>query len=147
MAYFVAMPFVRAAAADDVPILSTFEWTVPADAIANGECFVAGETDVVQAWLTYSRGFYKRPYVDQIFVLAKARQRGLGDALLAHVESICPESKLWISTALTNIPMQRLLHRRGYQVSGVIHGLARTPEIVYFKPINLVNNDPLSNIG
>jgi hypothetical protein len=54
--------------------------------------------------------------------------------LLRHLESFCETSKLFISTNLSNLPMQSLLAKLVYVLSGVIHNLDEgDPELVYFK--------------
>jgi len=62
------------------------------------------------------------------------RRKGLADALLGFAETQVPGEALWVSTALGNFPMQTLLNRRGYTHSGVIHDLAKVPELIYHKP-------------
>ena len=50
------------------------------------------------------------------------------------MESLCRTPKLFTSTNLSNLPMQSLLAKLEYQLSGVIHNLDEgDPEIVYFK--------------
>lgn len=44
--------------------------------------------------------------------------------------------KLFTSTNLSNLPMQSLLSKSGYELSGVIHNLdVGDPEIVYYKRV------------
>jgi hypothetical protein len=61
---------------------------------------------------------------------------GAGEALVKHLESLCQTAKLFTSTNLSNLPMQSLLAKMGYILSGVIHNLDEgDPEIVYFKKL------------
>jgi hypothetical protein len=61
---------------------------------------------------------------------------GAGEALVKHLESLCQTAKLFTSTNLPNLPMQSLLAKMGYVLSGVIHNLDEgDPEIVYFKKL------------
>jgi hypothetical protein len=54
--------------------------------------------------------------------------------LLQYMESVCQTPKLFTSTNLSNLPMQSLLAKLNYVLSGVIHNLDESdPEIVYFK--------------
>jgi hypothetical protein len=58
---------------------------------------------------------------------------------MARLESECRTEKLFTSTNLSNLPMQSLLAKRGYKLSGVIDNLdPGDPELVYFK---FVGND------
>jgi hypothetical protein len=62
------------------------------------------------------------------------RRNGAGAALVKHIESLCQTPKLFTSTNLSNLPMQSLLAKLGYILSGVIHNLDEgDPELVYFK--------------
>lgn len=44
--------------------------------------------------------------------------------------------RLWISTNIENLPMQSMLHKRGYQLDGVVNNLGRIPELLYSKTLN-----------
>ena len=82
--------------------------------------------------LDYS--FYEYGFVPLIYVDAGYRCRGAGRLLLGHLESLCRTPKLFTSTNLSNLAMQALLLKRGYQLSGVIHDLDEgDPELVYVK--------------
>ena len=55
-------------------------------------------------------------------------------ALLRHMELCCRTPKLFTSTNQSNLSMQSLLAKLGYESSGLIHNLDEgDPEIVYFK--------------
>ena len=103
--------------------------------IRNGECLVAELDGVVSGYAVVNRTFFDRPFVAFLFVAAESRRIGLCSALLDRIESECGEPKLWISTALENTPMQRNLEKRKYQFAGVVHGLAKIPELIYFKEV------------
>lgn len=69
-----------------------------------------------------------------LYVHANHRRRGAGTALVQHLESLCQTPKLFTSTNLSNLAMQSLLAKLGYELSGVIHNLDEgDPELVYFK--------------
>ena len=71
-----------------------------------------------------------------LFVHRDFRRQGLGQALVAHLESICPREKIFTSTNESNLPMQRLLATQGFRPSGIIHNLDEVdPEIVYVKQL------------
>lgn len=53
---------------------------------------------------------------------------------MQHLETVFQTEKLFTSTNLSNLPMQSLLVRLGYLLSGVIHHLDEgDPELVYVK--------------
>ena len=69
-----------------------------------------------------------------LYVHVDHRRSGTGAALLRHMESLCQTPKLFTSTNLSNLPMQSLLGKLEYELSGVIHNLDEgDPELVYFK--------------
>ncbi len=62
------------------------------------------------------------------------RQRGVATTLMRHFESICRTPKLFTSTNLSNLPMQGLLGKLGYRLSGFIVDLdPGDAELVYVK--------------
>ena len=101
----------------------------------SNEYYVVDVDDDIQAYAECTIWFHHRPFIAKLFVHAKHRRQGLGDGLLAHIESICSHDKLWTSTVLINVPMQRLLHKRGYRMAGVIDHLGNEPELIYYKKL------------
>jgi ribosomal protein S18 acetylase RimI-like enzyme len=103
-------------------------------AIAARECDLAMLDDAVAGFVVLDRSFYGQPFVSLLIVDERRRRRGIGSALMRHVESACPGEKLFTSTNESNTPMQRLCHKLGYIRSGRIENLDDSdPEIVYFK--------------
>lgn len=131
------MSFIRIAVENDLPSIAAFDqWRmVSRQTIAAGECFVAGTGDAVEAYAIRTHWFHGRPFVSMLFVRPECRRTGLGDALLAHLESISTRDRIWISTNSDNVPMQRLLQKRGYESCGVIEKLDPIPELVFSKVI------------
>ena len=104
------------------------------NSVADGSCYVAviDQNAVGYGVLNYT--FYHHGCIDMLYVADDHRRCGVGSALLEQLETLCKTPKLFTSTNLSNLPMQALLSRRGYLLSGVIHNLdARDPEVVYFK--------------
>lgn len=103
-------------------------------AVNAGTCYAAvAERDVIgYGVLNYT--FYHQGCIDMLYVADGQRRRGAGTALLEHMERQCRTPKLFTSTNLSNLPMQALLAKRGYTLSGVIHNLDEgDPEIIYCK--------------
>ena len=102
--------------------------------IASGTCFVATADEEVIGYGVLNYTFYDYGCIDMLYVHAGHRRRGVGAALVRHLESLCRTPKLFTSTNLSNLRMQSLLAKLGYELSGVIHNLDEgDPEIVYFK--------------
>lgn len=105
-------------------------------AVASNTCFVAVADEEVIGYCMLNYTFYSNGYIDMLYVHSDHRRSGVGAALLRHVESLCQTPKLFTSTNLSNLPMQSLLSKSGYQLSGVIHNLDESdPEIVYYKRV------------
>lgn len=103
-------------------------------AVVSGTCFVAVAEEEVIGYGVLNYNFYGNGHIDMLYVHSGHRRHGAGEALLRHMESLCQTPKLFTSTNLSNLPMQALLGKLGYALSGVIHNLDEgDPEIVYFK--------------
>jgi GNAT superfamily N-acetyltransferase len=102
--------------------------------VASGNCFVAVMNETVVGYGVLNYTFHHNGCIDMLYVDSDHRRRGAGAALLKHMESLCETLKLFTSTNLSNLPMQSLLAKLDYVLSGVIHNLDEgDPEIVYFK--------------
>lgn len=102
--------------------------------VVSGNCFVAFAEEEVIGYGVLNYTFYCNGCIDMLYVNSGHRRRGAGEALLQHMESVCQTPKLFTSTNLSKLPMQALLAKLAYVLSGVIHNLDEgDPEIVYFK--------------
>lgn len=102
--------------------------------VASGDCFVAVTDGTVIGYGVLNYTFYYNGCIDMLYVHSGHRRRGAGEALLRHMETLCRTPKLFTSTNLSNLRMQSLLAKLGYELSGVIHNLDEgDPEIVYLK--------------
>ena len=107
-------------------------------ALASGGCFVAADAeDVLSGYAVLEYTFFANGFLSLLFVAPDHRRKGVGAALLRYAQSVCQTPKLFTSTNLSNLPMQALLAKSGYALSGVIHNLDENdPELVYFKPVS-----------
>lgn len=102
--------------------------------VASGNCFVAVINETVVGYGVLNYTFYSNGSIDMLYIDSDQRRCGAGTALMKQMESLCKTPKLFTSTNLSNLPMQSLLTKLGYVLSGVIHNLDEDdPEIVYFK--------------
>ncbi|NJM54307.1 MAG: GNAT family N-acetyltransferase [Blastocatellia bacterium] len=102
--------------------------------VVAGSCFVAIENETVIGYGVLNYTFYYNGCIDMLYIHSDHRRKGAGEALLRHLESVCKTPKLFTSTNLSNLPMQSLLAKFDYVLSGVIYNLDEgDPEIVYFK--------------
>jgi GNAT superfamily N-acetyltransferase len=104
-----------------------------ARSVVAGTCYIAADTQIV-GYATLDYTFYDNGFVSMLYVHPEHRRRGAGTALMKHLESVCHTAKLFTSTNFSNRPMQSLLAKLGYKLSGVIHDLDENdPELVYVK--------------
>ena len=102
--------------------------------VISAHCFVAVIDGKVIGYGVLNYTFYYNGCIDMLYIHSDYRKIGAGAALLRHMELLCHTAKLFTSTNLSNLPMQSLLAKLGYVLSGVIHNLDDDdPEIVYFK--------------
>jgi GNAT superfamily N-acetyltransferase len=137
------MTSIRQAVADDVDALCSLDLIARENVerrefirreVASGNCFVAVVNETVVGYGVLNYTFYYNGCIDLLYIHSDFQRRGAGIALLRHMESLCRTPKLFTSTNLSNLPMQSLLAKAGYELSGVIHNLDEgDPEIVYFK--------------
>jgi len=97
-------------------------------------CHVALEDQDLIGYAVLNYTFFYQGCIDMLYVAGNQRRHGVGTTLLQQVERLCQTPKLFTSTNLSNLPMQTLLAKCGYVISGVIHNLDEDdPEIIYFK--------------
>lgn len=134
----------RLATKNDIERICSFDHTPQQDnerqkfivhSVSSAYCHVAVVDNQVAGYGVLEYSFFGQGFISLLHVHSDYRRRGVGAALMQYLESHCSTSKLFTSTNLSNLPMQSLLARLGYVLSGVIHNLDEgDPELVYFKP-------------
>ena len=105
-----------------------------AGSVTGGTCYVALSGSEIVGYGVLAYTFYRRGWIDLIYVAEARRRQGAGRALIKYMEAQCRTETLFTSTNLSNLPMHALLAKLGYTVSGVIDNLDDgDPEIVYCK--------------
>ncbi|MDH7505110.1 MAG: N-acetyltransferase [Candidatus Acetothermia bacterium] len=103
-------------------------------AVQAGNCYVVETGHLIVGYGVLEYTFYEQGFVSMLHIHPEYRRQGAGTMLMRHMESICQTSKLFTSTNLSNLPIQALLAKLGYELSGVLHHLDRgDPELVYVK--------------
>lgn len=102
--------------------------------VGAANCFIIEAPPHVVGYAVLEYSFYEQGFVSMLYIRPESRRQGGGMRLMQHLESICQTPKLFTSTNLSNLPMQSLLAKMGYTLSGVIEHLDEgDPELVYVK--------------
>lgn len=103
-------------------------------AAITGHCHLILATDAPVGYGILDNTFFGQAFIALLYIHPAYRRHGAGRQLLIYFESISHTPKLFTSTNLSNLPMQSLLARQGFQLSGVIHNLDEDdPELIYVK--------------
>ncbi len=139
----VQQHLIRIATREDSETILAFDLIAQADpkrqafirlSVEQGYCTVVEFEGQAVAYLIMERNFFGWPFIELVYVHTDYRQYGYATALMRYIEATCASEKLFTSTNLSNLPMQRLLEKLGYSISGVVHNLDEgDPEVFYFK--------------
>ena len=103
--------------------------------IVAGECVVAETAGELAGYAVMHYHFFHSGLIDMVIVGQRFRRRGVGRSLVRHLAALCTSEKVWISTNLSNTPMQRLVDAEGFSMCGFIEGLdPGDPELIYSRP-------------
>jgi ribosomal protein S18 acetylase RimI-like enzyme len=102
--------------------------------IQQQQCHVAVFDGAIVGYVILEYTFFGLGFVSLLYTHPEHRRSGIGTRLMQHAEDICTTEKIFTSTNLSNHPMQVLLTRHQYKLSGVIHDLDEgDPELFYVK--------------
>lgn len=134
---------IRPAANSDVDAICEFDHIAQQNnrrrafvgrSVAAGNCFIIEAHHQVVGYAVLEYSFYEQGFISMLYIHPEYRRQGAGMMLMQHLESICQTPKLFTSTNLSNLPMQALLAKLGYKLSGVVHHLDEDdPELIYVK--------------
>lgn len=103
--------------------------------LESGSVRVATQNRSPVGYTVVEPSFFGNDFLALIVVGEQYRRAGIGQLLMADVESTERDTKLFSSTNLSNQVMQRLLARRGWVSSGMVFGLDEgDPELFYQFP-------------
>lgn len=126
-----------------IPLWQRYQLTAPRlqeslnNALARGERLIVADTEegtaVGLAWCLLEGAFGRSPYLRLLGV--SVQQKGLGAALLLHLEQQLEAHTLFLLVSDFNHDAQRFYQRQGYQQIGAIPGyvLPEVTELLYWK--------------
>jgi ribosomal protein S18 acetylase RimI-like enzyme len=136
---------IRKANLEDVPRLKQIDTARALDPrreafierkVSSGQAWVVVVKSEVVAYAVLDYSYFERPTVAMLMVSSQHRRSGIGNQLVEYLEQICDGPEIWTSTNLSNTPMQHLLAKRGYHLTGFIDNLdPGDPELFYFKKL------------
>ena len=137
------MAELRAAVDEDVSAIVAIDPHRPARpgeirALVGGQAsLVAVERGEVVGFVGVKPGhFYRRDFIDLLFVAASQRRQGVGQALLREALRRASTPRVFTSTNQSNTPMRELLHAERWTHSGLLTGLDEDdPELVFFHDV------------
>jgi len=104
--------------------------------LRSGYVWIAERDGSALGYAVASRNFYGYPFIELLKVRRDHRRQGTAGALIAAIEAWVGSGKLFTSTNMSNLPMQRLCERLGFVPSGQIDNLDEgDPELIYFKQL------------
>ena len=107
-------------------------------ALVRGQAsLVAVERGQIAGFLALKPGhFYRRDFIDLLYVAPRWRRHGIGRALMRAALSNASTSRVFVSTNQSNAPMRELLRSEGWTPSGVLTGLDEgDPEHDFFHDV------------
>jgi ribosomal protein S18 acetylase RimI-like enzyme len=138
---------IRLAVASDIPAICAFDQIALVEeerrqfireSVEASAAWLAVQDDAVVGYavLEYPRFFGCSGFISMLYIHAGYRRLGIGETLMHHLERQCRTAKLFSSTNASNLPMQALFAKIGYQRSGIVENLDEDdPELIYFKPL------------
>ena len=98
-----------------------------------GRLVVAERDGEIVGYATHGR-FFEYDFVEMLIVRPSDRRTGVATALVSAIESRSQTGKLFTSTNRSNMAMQRLCARLGFEPSGVVDNLDEgDPEMFFMK--------------
>jgi GNAT superfamily N-acetyltransferase len=102
--------------------------------LAAGAVHLALVDGGIAGFAVLTRSFFREQFIELVFVGEGHRRRGIGFALVTHCVAIAPAQKTWTSTNASNRPMQALLAKAGFILSGRVDNLdPGDPELIYVR--------------
>jgi len=137
---------IRKALKLDFQALKDLDTVVPLDStrpehidewLEHDVVLVAELDNKIVGYGVYNHTFFRQGSVELLMIHSDYRGQKIGEHLLLALEELCDTPRLWVTTNMSNHPMQRLLNRLDYEPGGYIHSLeSGDPELIFFKQMS-----------
>ena len=102
--------------------------------ITTRTCHVAVVDGQVVAFAIVQPSFFGFPFIQFLFVDPLQRRRGVGRALIRHIEAHCPVKKLFVAIERSQVVLQAFFIRAGFVASGSVENVSDIDaHLIYFK--------------
>lgn len=102
------------------------------EAVEKKCCYIVKNGDVIAAYSIINDHFFGQYFLELLIVGKTYRRKGVGTVILEYFKDYDGAGKRFTSTNLSNLPMQKLLEKCGFELCGRIDRLDEgDPEIVY----------------
>ena len=119
---------------DDVAASDEMRRNQIENGLRDSEVSVALVDGIPKGYALLNYRFFGHPFIELLYVASESRRSGIGSRLIKNVENHAHGPKLFTSTNQSNEAMRALLHRLGFEESGIIHNLdPGDPELVFVK--------------
>jgi len=136
---------IKKAEEKDIKTIQDLDWVKErsdflAKSVRFGQCWLARIENKTVGFVIFDQSFFENTFVKLLIVHEDYRRKGVGTALMRHVEKICLTEKLFTSTNESNIPAQKLYESLGFVKSGFVENLDDDDlEIFYFKKLDAID--------
>lgn len=104
--------------------------------VREGTAYVAVLDGRVAGYAVLEYSFFERGFISMLMVGQMHRRRGVGSALVRHLEGLCESQRIFTSTNQSNVPMRSMLQKLGYRHSGTVDDLdPGDPELFYSRQL------------
>jgi ribosomal protein S18 acetylase RimI-like enzyme len=99
---------------------------------------IVAEIDkLIVGYGVFNHEFFRQSQIGMLMISKEFRGKKIGKIILLSLEEYADTNKLFITTNLSNHPIQKLLFRTGYKPCGYIDELdPGDPELVFVKHLN-----------
>lgn len=118
---------IRKAGTEDIQSIKAIDHIVPLEenrcraiesSVESGCTYVMEVNNEIIGYGITKHNFFGCSFIETVYLKEEYRNKGCGPKLLKHIEGEALTNKIFTSTNKSNVQMQRVLQREGWQESG-----------------------------